>query len=336
MNTCNMTKIRNTNIEILKFVLMVSIFSWHILVHGYGFKNINMGDYMYDENIGIILSSLFAPATYCFMFISGYYGINFSVKKIVSIEFWMIVVSVLTTIADIVFFNSGGFITLICSFFPLSTSRWWFMTNYMLIFLLSPIFNNGIENLSKRTFKILVLSLIAYQVISMLRFQNNGGSNFLGLFTIFLLGRYCNIYAIEFRKNISLFSFLLAWLSLVALMITCNKYSQHNVFVLLNYNTPFIMLMAVALFYFVKNIKPRYELSINKLLKPNLFIYLVTDGLYVPFYMWIVSVLNQNIGLGLFICLLTIIISLLVGCCIMYVTRFFFKKFNLSLSHGSF
>lgn len=329
MNTCNMTKIRNTNIEILRFVLMVCIFSWHILVHGYGFKNINMGDYMYDDNIGIILSSLLAPATYCFMFISGYYGMKFSLKKIVSIEIWMIVVSVLTALADVVIFNSGSLITLICSFFPLSTSRWWFMTNYMLIFLLSPIFNRGIENLSKSIFRILVLSLIAYQVISILRFQNNGGSNFLGLFTIFLLGRYCNIYAIEFKKYIALFCFLLSWISLVALMIICNKYSQHNVFVLLNYNTPFIMIMAVMLFYFVKNFKPRYESSINKLLKPTLFIYLVTDGLYTPFYVWIVSVINLNTGFGLFCCLIIIIISLLVGCFIMYVTRTILRSFIL-------
>lgn len=329
MNTCNMSKIRNTNIEILRFVLMVCIFSWHILVHGYGFKNINMGRYMYDDNVGIILSSLLAPATYCFMFISGYYGMKFSAKKIVSIEIWMIVVSVLTALADYVFFNSGGLISLISSFFPLSTSRWWFMTNYMLIFLLSPIFNKGIENLNKPIFGILVLSLIAYQVFSILRFQINGGSNFIGLFTIFLLGRYCNIYAIEFRKYIALFSFLLSWISLATLMIICNKYSQHNVFVLLNYNTPFIMIMSVMLFYFVKNLKPRYELRINKLFKPTLFIYLVTEGLYTPFYVWIVSVINLNVGLGLFFCLIMIIVSLLVGKIIMYVTNAFLRRFIL-------
>ena len=31
---------RNTNIEVLRLVLMMAIFCWHILVHGYGFKNI--------------------------------------------------------------------------------------------------------------------------------------------------------------------------------------------------------------------------------------------------------------------------------------------------------
>lgn len=33
-------KERNTNIEILRLLCMVAIFGWHILIHGYGLKNI--------------------------------------------------------------------------------------------------------------------------------------------------------------------------------------------------------------------------------------------------------------------------------------------------------
>lgn len=35
-----------------------------------------------SDEVGITLASLFAPATYCFMFISGYYGLKFSVKNV--------------------------------------------------------------------------------------------------------------------------------------------------------------------------------------------------------------------------------------------------------------
>lgn len=34
---------RNTNIEVLRLVLMLAILCWHILVHGYGFKDIGGG-----------------------------------------------------------------------------------------------------------------------------------------------------------------------------------------------------------------------------------------------------------------------------------------------------
>lgn len=68
--------------EVLRLVLMLAIFAWHILVHGYGFKDVaQSGMALTGNGAGIILASLFAPATYCFMFISGYYGMKFSVKK---------------------------------------------------------------------------------------------------------------------------------------------------------------------------------------------------------------------------------------------------------------
>lgn len=66
--------------EVLRLVLMLAIFAWHILVHGYGFKDVaQSGMALTGNGACIILAPLFAPATYCFMFISGYYGMKFSV-----------------------------------------------------------------------------------------------------------------------------------------------------------------------------------------------------------------------------------------------------------------
>lgn len=73
---------RNSNVEVLHLVLMLAIFAWHILVHGYGFKDVaQSGMALTGNGACIILAPLFASATYCFMFISGYYGMKFSVKK---------------------------------------------------------------------------------------------------------------------------------------------------------------------------------------------------------------------------------------------------------------
>ena len=62
---------RNTNVEVLRLVLMLAILCWHILVHGYGFKNFGYANMeCLSDEVAIILASLLAPATYCFMFIS--------------------------------------------------------------------------------------------------------------------------------------------------------------------------------------------------------------------------------------------------------------------------
>lgn len=117
-------KVRNTNIEVLRLVLMMAIFCWHILVHGYGFKNIGGGSMegITDET-GIVLSALFAPATYCFMFISGYYGIRFSVKKGISMEIWLIIISLMTCLAGGFLFDSFSLRGLLTVCFPISTLR---------------------------------------------------------------------------------------------------------------------------------------------------------------------------------------------------------------------
>ena len=69
-------KVRNSNIEILRLVLMVAILGWHILIYGFGLKDMESTTCISEgcfpnENMALALTSLFAPATYCFMFITG-------------------------------------------------------------------------------------------------------------------------------------------------------------------------------------------------------------------------------------------------------------------------
>lgn len=62
----------------------------------------------------------------------------------------------------------------------------------------------------------------------------------------------------------------------------------------------------------MKGLRPRYSSRLNELLKPVFFIYLVTDGLFVPFYGWLVTVIDYNICLGILVYVLTIVGSLLI------------------------
>lgn len=321
---------RNTNIEVLRLVLMLAILCWHILVHGYGFKDIGGGkmECLSDE-VGITFASLFAPATYCFMFISGYYGLKFSLKKCISLEAWLILASLLTCFIGSCFFGKLTIMGLVNACFPVSTMKWWFMTCYMLIFLLSPILNKGIDSLSKNSFLLIIVSLVTYQFFSFLRLQNNGGSNFLGLLTIFLIGRYFSIYKIEIKKNIAKVLFLLSWISLIGLMLLADHYSKTHVFTLLNYNTPLIMAIAITVFYYVKGMTPHYLPKLNTFLKPVLFIYLITDGLFVPFYEWVTSVLESNLLLGVLLFISIPITCLIIGHVLIKFVDFLESKINI-------
>lgn len=269
MNEINQIKsCRNSNIEILRLLLMVAIMGWHIMLHGMGFSSIDEGSNQMNikESLEIILTALFAPATYCFMFISGYYGLKFTLNKIISLEVCLVLCSFFTFILSYYLFDIFSIRNLFYSLIPVSTMKWWFMTCYMLLFLLTPVLNSGIEAINKKSFSFILLSLLIYHILSFLLFKENSGSNFLGLLTIFLIGRYCNIYKINVKRNNALLIFLSCWFLLVILLFFSFFYCKMLVLKLLNYNTPLIMIMSVMAFYFVKNLKPKYSYRINKVL----------------------------------------------------------------------
>ena len=105
LNDTASLKVRNTNIEVFRLLLMLSIFCWHILMHGAGLKNMSDG-YVNDFVFKAFLCAFFAPATYCFMFVSGFYGINFSLSKLGKLELSLIIVSLLCSF--IVYFMGGA------------------------------------------------------------------------------------------------------------------------------------------------------------------------------------------------------------------------------------
>ena len=89
----------------------------------------------------------------------------------------------------------------ITSLIPISSFKWWFMTYYVLVMFISPIINKGFESESKKMVSIILLTLIIYQLLSFVRLIPNGGSNFLGLLTVYLIGRYCNVYKHDINTN---------------------------------------------------------------------------------------------------------------------------------------
>lgn len=77
---------RNTNIELLRMGLMLAIFIYHIVLHGLDYKHVGLSNFSGGELLKILITTMFAPSTYCFMFISGYYGIKFTIRRFFTLE----------------------------------------------------------------------------------------------------------------------------------------------------------------------------------------------------------------------------------------------------------
>ena len=157
-------KIRNTNVEILRFTLMIAIVLWHVIVHGFDFVDgkEGMASYVGCLPNAFLWCALLSPATYCFVFISGYYGIHFSVRKLLSLLLSLLLVAV--GCASYKYICGGGSLySIYASFIPLAFNKWWFITAYVTLYILSPFINKALLQLTKR--QVLILLLCVYGIL---------------------------------------------------------------------------------------------------------------------------------------------------------------------------
>lgn len=286
-------KIRNSNIELLRLCLMIAIFVWHIIMHGFMFTEIGLpnSNYIGSPYIDIPLLALLSPATYCFIFISGYFGMHYSNRKLGQLIFSALSVFAFMYIRNIIKYESiqeGGFLNL----FPISTEVWWFLTCYVSVFVISPILNRGITHIERKTFKNLLVILLFFIILRFFKFTYSCGSTFTALLTIYLLGRYMSIYKIKISPQKASIAFVLSFIILCGgvLFFYINFHNSTNKILatfpfwfISSYNNPFTIIMAVALFYLINDISPKYYSMINMVASPSLFIYLITEGFYTVY-----------------------------------------------------
>lgn len=184
---CVQTK-RNSTIELLRLFFMFGIVLGHVYCHG---THLDF-HWIYTmcktpTNIwNMPLYTLGTIGVTGFMFISGYYGVNGSIDKIVHF-LWI------TVFYGLVGMIYSGFSLRKIMLLPLSFDLWWFVSSYMVLLLISPILNKGIEMTNRKQHKLIVAGLFVYTYF--LGFFNWANSrDFVLLFTIYMVARYIRLY----------------------------------------------------------------------------------------------------------------------------------------------
>lgn len=340
------SKQRNSNIEIFRFVLMCFILFWHILVHGYNLKMMGGEGFHYPNMflLDAFFLVLFAPATYSFVFISGYYGIHFNLKRLITLLLWCSLISVGAYFYSCFSLReSFDILDFMRSLFPITSRKWWFMTEFVILYILSPIMNLGFDSISQKQQKILLFLLFLFSFMGVLLIYPNQGSDLKGLILIYLLARYLKTNGcafLSFNKSalIYIISFSILFLGICVIYYISNEYKAiilaKLIFPFLGYANPFIIVMAVTLFFMVKNIPSYSNKFLNKILKSNLFIYLITEiGCFVS-YKNLAHEFSENFISAVFHSLMIIAICMLVGHIVIYIVELMFRlvrKIELSL-----
>ncbi|MCQ2229164.1 MAG: acyltransferase [Bacteroidales bacterium] len=284
-------KSRESNIELLRIVLMTFIVLWHFLVHGMNIIPFQNGESFVNEvNLPyIILCSLICFHVNCFVFISGYFGIGFKTNKVISLYLQILFFSILGFLIGMINGNAYNSRHLLETLLPLSFDKYWFFTDYFFLMLLSPIVNKGLNSISKRQIKI-ILFLFGFVYICGAGFVFHSQSiRFVLFLFIYTLGRYMRCYPLGFFlcKKAPTLLFLLS-ISILSIYIyiryRMGSLLAGNLCNILSYNNPLVIISAVSFFFIFKNTKIPYMKSINWFASGCFSVYLLTDSVDFRFY----------------------------------------------------
>lgn len=260
---------RSSNVELLRILLMLFIISSHILSYICDLQNSSSGSTYY---LGNLVSSFFIVAVNCFVLISGYFGIKFSISKIIKLEFQVLFYGIigffLATISGLHVFN---FKTDILYFVPVITRQYWFVSAYIALCLFCPLLNMTISKLTKSQMKIIIgVMIVLFYIIPIIDYSVNAptltmdsGYGIVNFICLYFIGRYIRLYYLnQWNHTVCgyIFSCLILFLSNQIMSILLGFY--FNSFI--SYDTVFCLSGAICLFLSFKRLNFHSNI-INKL-----------------------------------------------------------------------
>lgn len=245
-----------------------------------------------------------------FILISGYYMVNsqFMWKKLIlllaEVQFYTWVTIWLGIKLGI--YALSDLKSIFLTFFPVTLDRYWFITAYILVYILSPFFNLLIHTMDKKTYrKFLAVVLCLYSAIPTIFgifFNSTEGllyyNRMIWLAIMYFVGAYICLYVeVEGEKRKENSKKYVGWVLLAAaVMVSSILLIDHfnNFFAMLGTiepayfwspNTLPMVLLSIGVFGLFLRLSIPYQPVINKLASTTLGIYLLHDGVLVP-WLW--------------------------------------------------
>lgn len=226
---------------------------------------------------------------------------------------------------------------------PVVFGHYWYMTAYVIVFLLSPYINILIKNIDKDSFwKLLLICYVVWSIIPFFTIREHTGmywSQFIWFVVMYITGAYIRIVPARFSKRFYVNTLWLSniglILSVVALSVLSLKYE-----VIVPYipyfrwsNSPFIIAICIAMRRLADIIPAKTVSWINFLSSMALGIYLFQENIFFQDICWN-DWFNNTIPSSILQRIIHIIVSVagvcLIGGTIDYLRSKIFKLIRLS------
>ncbi|NLG02478.1 MAG: acyltransferase [Clostridia bacterium] len=277
MNTYE-RKNRESSYELLRLCCIFGIIVMHI--YGTVYTTAKGTDLVF----GVLINTLFNSCVTIFILISGYFGIRLRIAKLIKLDYMVVFYSLIGLIIFACFGEQMGFMKILSAVFPVLFNKYWFITCYFILCLLSPWINQIPEKLEQKQFRrLLITSVIIFCVIPMLTLHDivmDSGKGMIHMTIAYLIGRYLAVYGASSYKKRKIFLCFMLFVSVALFLNTMLTLARGGNGVSAPFTRDCTLLtlgIAVTVFLFFREIHIRSTL-LNTLTGSVLAIYVMEEA----------------------------------------------------------
>ena len=279
-----MKKGRNSNIELLRILCIITI----IIHHSFVRSGIQISSENTNTAVLSIIQSLGKVANDIFILITGYYMVNKKIKKekIIKLIGEILFYSYSILFVYLVFCKEKEIGIIIKSILPITFNAEWFVTSYILLYITIPFINALINNLTKKEMSVLIIIfIVCFSILPTINLLSEYFSNYIWFILLYLVGAYTKLYE---NKEFSKYSKCFIVVSSIAIICVITSIACFNMrrLGLLEINSFLVFILAYSIFMDFINKKEYSNSIINYVASSSLGIYLIHDNVIIRAFMW--------------------------------------------------
>ena len=324
------TNARNYSLDLLRILATFMVVVLHVQLFG---GLLESKPFTVSFVPTIVLESFCIVAVNCFVLITGFFMIHKDVngRKLLGLVLEIAVISWMIFVIGTFCGLRASFKELVQHIFPTLSGCHWFISSYIIVYILSPWFNKLILSLTrKECFFLAGLLFVLFSVwgsnpkISAISVHK--GYSVLWLTYIYFIGSIIRLYG-AYRVPFAGRAYTIFSLFTTGYAIILCQYT-HSIWGAMNYNSPFVLLGAVSLFYvfYSLQITSVCDNRIIKFLTPGCFgVFLIHTDLFIrPLYrnlfarapVWLITLLG-----GFAVFAISIVVSVYIHKGVFYITN---------------
>lgn len=268
------SKLRQSNIELLRIVLMLLIIAHHYVVNS-GLMSIINNHGVGPRSIFLLSISAFGKiAINCFVLVTGYYMCKSRItmkkflKFILEVLFYYIVIYLVFVFMGYAKFSLQDFFIQLLPVKSITTD---FTSAYIVLFLLIPFINIFIKNISKRQhLTILAILLFIYTILGNIPIIHVSLNYVSWFFIVYLIGSYLRLYPTKLSTNKKFWCFTFistTFLSILSVILGLVIHQTDKTFFVYYFvadsNKILAVITSISVLMFFKNLNIKYNKYIN-------------------------------------------------------------------------